>query len=123
MSALNHMVGGSHYKQKMQVIQVTYLLGASPCWKMVAKYITRKKDNPKQDLEKAIHCIQLEDELLELRCSKYITEMQEYEHPTIKEFAEQFEDVEFVQYVLQDMYFGFLDRAMKRIEARLNDTN
>lgn len=64
MNALNKQVAGDHYKnQKIQPIQLTYMLGQTPAFCKVAKYTTRVKDNPIQQLHKGFHCIELEEEL------------------------------------------------------------
>ena len=64
MSALNKQVAGSHYKnQKLQPIELAYMLGQTPAFCKVAKYATRIKDDPVQQLNKALHCIELDEEL------------------------------------------------------------
>lgn len=64
MNALNKQIAGNHYKnQKIQPIQLAYMLGQTPAFCKVAKYVTRIKDNPVQQLNKALHCIELEEEL------------------------------------------------------------
>jgi len=64
MSALNKQVAGSHYKnQKVQPIELAYMLGQTPAFCKVAKYATRIKDDPVQQLNKALHCIELDEEL------------------------------------------------------------
>ena len=65
-SALNTQVGGSHYTdQKMQPIELAYKLNATPAFCKVAKYCSRKKDNMLGQIDKAIHCVALEQELRE----------------------------------------------------------
>ena len=64
MGALNKQVAGSHYKnQKLQPIELAYMLGQTPAFCKVAKYTTRIKDDPVQQLNKALHCIELDEEL------------------------------------------------------------
>ena len=64
MSALNMQVAGNHYKnQKIQPIQLAYMLGQTPAFCKVAKYATRIKDDPIQQLNKALHCIELDRDL------------------------------------------------------------
>lgn len=64
MSALDKQVGGQHYKKgKIQPIELAYMLGQTPAFCKVAKYATRIKDNPTQQLNKALHCIELDEEL------------------------------------------------------------
>lgn len=121
MSALDVQVGGKHYKTlKIQPIQITYQIGASPLWCKVCKYITRIKEDKTEDIEKAIHCIELEEEMLDLRCSKYIVEMVPYEHKDIKDFSEQFEESKMIYSVLSDMYFGYYERAKQTLKEIIN---
>lgn len=64
MSALDKQIAGSHYKnQKVQPIQLAYMLGQTPAFCKTAKYATRIKDDPVQQLNKALHCIELDEEL------------------------------------------------------------
>ena len=66
MSALNKQVAGNHYKvQKIQPIELAYMLGQTPAFCKVCKYATRIKDDPVQQLNKALHCIELDEELKE----------------------------------------------------------
>tara|TARA_S200002703_G_C3794096_1_gene245162 strand:+ start:465 stop:866 length:402 start_codon:yes stop_codon:yes gene_type:complete len=64
-SALDTQVGGDHYKDyKMQPMEIAYDYKLSPALAHCLPYILRyKKKNGKQDLEKAIHCLQLAIEL------------------------------------------------------------
>lgn len=66
MSALDKQIAGQHYKnQKVQPIQLAYMLGQTPAFCKVLKYATRIKDDPVQQLNKALHCIELDEELKE----------------------------------------------------------
>lgn len=63
--ASQHQVGGSHYKkQKLQPLEAAYQrygyegVKASIHVK-VDKYLTRDKGNESEDIDKAIHCLQL----------------------------------------------------------------
>lgn len=64
-SALNSQVGGSHYKQyKIQPIEYAMANNLNYCQANAIKYTTRYRDkNGKQDLEKAIHNLQILMEL------------------------------------------------------------
>ena len=68
MSALNQQKGGSHYKdQKIQPIEYIHANGLGFMEGNVVKYVTRHKaKNGRQDIEKAIHYLEL---LLELEYS------------------------------------------------------
>jgi hypothetical protein len=68
MSALDKQVAGNHYKnQKIQPIELAYMLGQTPAFCKVAKYATRIKDDPIQQLNKALHCIELDEDLKEYK--------------------------------------------------------
>lgn len=58
---LDSQVGGSHYnKYKIQPIEFAMANGLDYCQANAIKYITRFRDkNGKQDLEKAIHNIEI----------------------------------------------------------------
>lgn len=65
MSALDKQVAGDHYKKlKMQPLEHTYLnygyigLKAAVHTK-VDKYLLRRKDNEVEQIEKAIHCLEV----------------------------------------------------------------
>ncbi|TWH35579.1 MULTISPECIES: DUF3310 domain-containing protein [unclassified Aminobacter] len=61
-SALKSQVGGDHYKKlKIQPMEYSMANGLDACQHTAIKYITRFRDKgtPLQDLEKAIHAIEL----------------------------------------------------------------
>ena len=65
-TALETQHGGNHYKtMKLQPVELGYKIGATPCFVKLAKYLTRNKNDKKENLEKAFHCICLEQELSE----------------------------------------------------------
>ena len=88
MSALNKQVAGNHYKvQKIQPIELAYMLGQTPAFCKVCKYATRIKDDPVQQLNKALHCIELDRELS--RYHKYYEfSPMEFANNHINEFTE-----------------------------------
>lgn len=54
-------VGGTHYlNTPFDANDLAYLLGASPGFRDIAKYISREKDNKMQDLEKALAYIEID---------------------------------------------------------------
>ena len=64
MSALANQIDGNHYKnQPIQPIELAYYLKETPCFCKLAKYLTRDKGDKKINLQKAVHCIKLEQEL------------------------------------------------------------
>lgn len=66
MDASKMQVDGTHYTDMpMQPVQLAYLIGGTPCFCKLAKYASRKKHaDPMIDLNKAIHCIRLEQEFI-----------------------------------------------------------
>lgn len=63
-SALETQCDGNHYKtMKLQPIELAYKLGGTPAFCKLAKYLTREKNDKKINLQKAYHCICLEQEL------------------------------------------------------------
>ena len=68
MSALEEQAGGSHYKNmKIQPIEYCMANNLNACESFVVKYVSRHRSkNGKEDIEKAIHCLEL---LLELEYS------------------------------------------------------
>lgn len=64
MTALDTQVDGTHYTDmKMQPLELSYILNASPCFCKLAKYLTRVKGDKLVNLQKAKHCIELERDL------------------------------------------------------------
>ena len=61
MSALDKQVGGNHYKSlAIQPAEYCHKNGMGGLESAIVKYVTRYKWKAgKQDLEKAIHCIEL----------------------------------------------------------------
>lgn len=73
MSALDTQVGGSHYKNLgEQPMAFSMRLGLNACQHTAIKYVTRYEDKgtPLKDLNKAIHCIELQQELEALHGGK-----------------------------------------------------
>lgn len=59
---LTKQVDGKHYtEQLLQPIEAAYLLNATPCWTKLNKYLTRDKGDKLSNLNKALHCIELEE--------------------------------------------------------------
>lgn len=59
---LTKQVDGHHYTdQYLQPVEAAYLLNAPPCWCKLDKYLTRVKGDKLTNLEKAIHCIEIEE--------------------------------------------------------------
>jgi hypothetical protein len=69
MTATNTQIGGTHYRDMpIQPVEYIHQNGLGFCEGCVIKYVTRHKTkNGKQDLEKAIHFLQI---LIELEYSE-----------------------------------------------------
>ena len=66
MSGLGTQVAGTHYtSMKMQPVELAYKLYATPCFCKLAKYLTRDKGDKLENLKKALHCIRLEQDLIQ----------------------------------------------------------
>ncbi len=64
MAALDKQVGGEHYDKPVQPIEIMYMYDTTPAVGKALKYLLRYRDkNGKEDLEKAMHCIELAIEL------------------------------------------------------------
>ena len=121
--ATSNQVGGEHYKKmKMQPMELAYLVGGTPCFLNICKYITRKKADRNEDLAKALHCIELENQFFHQRCQRYVAEVARFSQPDIKKFSKQFptkKEQRFVNAVLQDFYFGAYQKAAEHIAAEM----
>lgn len=117
ISVLNFQCDGDHYtKMKMQPLELAYLVNGTPCFTKVAKYITRDKGTHKIDLQKALSCVLIEEELT----NKGIG-LQYFAVPIEEDFVakmiEKYTDVITYQMVLKDMYFGEYHKAKNMLKA------
>jgi len=100
MGALNKQVAGNHYKnQKVQPIELAYMLGQTPAFCKVCKYATRIKDDPVQQLNKALHCIELDEELLQ-----HHTKYKKEEDGAAWEYIDTFTDDDLLRACLKAMH-------------------
>lgn len=103
-SALETQQGGNHYKtMKLQPVELGYKIGATPCFVKLAKYLTRNKNDKKENLEKAFHCICLEQELVDYVSFYHDSDdvgFLEYKDYMIDEFSENL----FIRNSLAAMY-------------------
>lgn len=66
MKGLGTQIEGQHYtSMKLQPVQLAYMLYGTPCLCKLAKYLTRDKGDKLTNLKKALHCIKLEQDLIE----------------------------------------------------------
>ena len=116
MSALNKQVAGNHYKvQKIQPIELAYILGQTPAFCKVCKYATRIKDDPVQQLNKALHCIELDRELS--RYHKYYEfSPMEFANNHINEFTED----TLLRKVLEHMHIGQYSQAIRYMQQMIS---
>ena len=114
MAALDKQVGGNHYKdQKLQPIELAYMLGGTPCFCKVAKYCTRNKGDAYENIRKAIHCVELEQELSEY---KLLYNRHSIGH---KHVISLFTEEEWLQRVITNMYVGKYNAAIQLLRERL----
>lgn len=109
MSALDKQVAGNHYKnQKIQPIELAYMLGQTPAFCKVCKYATRIKDDPVQQLNKALHCIELDAELKQYHTAYFKADVH-FAKEKIKEFTED----NLLRKVLEHMHLGHYIQASR----------
>lgn len=116
-SALNFQVGGTHYTELgMQPLELAYLVNGTPCFTKVAKYLVRKKGTHKQDLQKALTCVQIEEELTNkgIGLQYFAVSIDE---DFVVNMIEKYTDVITYQMVLKDMYFGEYDKAKNMLQG------
>jgi hypothetical protein len=67
MDARQEQVGGDHYRGlRIQPVELTYMIGGTPAFQNVCKYICRVKEGTAkrfEDLEKAKHFVRLEAQM------------------------------------------------------------
>lgn len=120
--ALKKQVDGTHYNSlKYQPVWLAYVLNASPCFCKLAKYTTRTKDDPMQQLDKAIHCIELEQELLQ-EDTFYGMTVDQYEIAPVKHrathihnFSSQFKETTLIYTALTCMFLGDYEQAINAV--------
>ena len=106
-SALDIQIDGQHYKnQKIQPIELAYKLGGTPAFCKLAKYLTREKNDKKVNLQKAYHCICLEEDLSVFADIYYIKDHDNFynERWYVEELVEDFSDNEMIRSALIAMY-------------------
>ncbi len=116
ISALDRQQDGDHYKTlKMQPLELAYRVNGSPCFTKLAKYASRRKVDRLGDLNKAIHCIELEKELRLRYDNRYekLRVTEPFFHATLCEFTED----ENLFSALYHMYYSEYDLAIKSIEG------
>ena len=111
-SALLDQVGGNHYKnQTIQPVELAFMLGGTPTFCKVAKYCTREKDDPIEQINKSIHCVRLEQELGHFR-HFYGNLPRDVTYHTISLFTQDLDLLE----ALYLLYHGDYDLAIDCLE-------
>ena len=65
LDALEVQIDGHHYKdQPIQPVELAYYVNGTPCFCKLAKYLTRDKGDKLVNIQKALHCIALEEALV-----------------------------------------------------------
>jgi hypothetical protein len=115
------MVDGHHYTDMtLQPVELAEMLGATPEFCKAAKYLTRDKNDKLVNIDKAEHCIGLEDELgaslfkypwYVLTGLKYKLFMGDKVHPFIAMYTKE----EFIQKALTSMLKKDYDTAIKYV--------
>lgn len=120
-SALDTQIDGNHYKdQPMQPLELAYRVNGSPCFTKLAKYASRRKVDRLGDLKKAIHCIQLEEELVAEHGNSY--EKLRIPSPAYIKYLNNFcGDNDRLWLSLVHMYLGEYSSAIKYIQEMLQD--
>ena len=121
-NATQNQVGGDHYSRlKIQPMILAYIINASPCFFNVSKYITREKDNMIGQIDKAMHCIELEEELID-DISLYGMTMNMYKevipipyYDAIAQFSIQFKHSSYISDVLLYVHDGQYDMAKAKL--------
>lgn len=126
--ALNSQVDGDHYKRlKMQPLELAYLVGGTPCFTKLAKYVTRDKGDRMINLDKAIHCIRIEQQINETS-TYHLMEC----YPLLSSYAKQdqahmiinmFSDDPFIQAALKAMLRQDYDQAVAEVEGLKRSLN
>lgn len=118
MSALDKQVAGDHYKKgKIQPIELTYMLGQTPAFCKVCKYTTRVKDDTLQQLEKAMHCIELDEEL-----QQHHYKYRKLHNKKAFELIDQFTEVVLLRQVLKHMHSGDYSDAKLGLALIMEDS-
>lgn len=130
ITAIEQQVDGNHYcKLKIQPIQLAYSLNASPCFCKLAKYLTRDKDDKMIQYHKALHVIELEEELITINNSYGIKNTAGFgrgdtkslvANRKIRDFSEQFDNDTLIRHALSSMYNKNYIKATRFVEKLID---
>lgn len=123
MEASKMQVDGTHYTDMpMQPIELTYLIGGTPCFCKLAKYGSRIKHSDRTiDLNKAIHCIRLEQEFVSKNENIFLKNYKQsgyvsYETELATTLINIFTQDQDLRDALLFMYIGEYERAIVRVQ-------
>lgn len=119
MIGLGTQIDGGHYtSMKMQPIELAYRLYGTPCFCKLAKYLTRDKGDKLTNLQKARHCITLEQDL-----SKYA--IMYFDHLALvsldeaKKLIDEFTNIFCYQEALLNMWVGNYEAAINWVDQAI----
>lgn len=123
MAAIEQQVGGNHYKEMdYQPFEFAMDVGGTPAICKVAKYLTRVKGDRLENLRKAYHCIQLEQEYLASPKGKELymgatepCELDDIDKAFIKKFCDQFQQGAVYKTVLECTLSNKHSKAMENL--------
>jgi hypothetical protein len=145
MSALKEQVDGNHYTEmEIQPIELAYKVSGTPGFCKVVKYLTRDKGSKRKNLEKALHCVKLDEELRTVVAPYFLSkEVKGYAYqmptksieavyicpytkreipPILKKFCKQFEECDLYYKILECVYIGDYTEAKIQLEKLINGT-
>lgn len=96
LPALKKQVGGNHYKAKhYELAQFSLDLGLNAMVHSAIKYVLRDKDDRTQDLEKAIHCLEIFKDWVYISIQEkklpYTNMSHSFSFEAVAEFTNQFD--------------------------------
>ena len=120
-NALENQVDGHHYTDMvMQPVELAYLVGGTPCFCKLAKYATRVKGDRQVNLDKAIHCIELEwtirenyPDMVQEKYPLLVSPAQLHQAAMLVKFFTKDQDI---QYALISMLNGDYSNAIRFIQ-------
>lgn len=117
MKGLGTQISGTHYtSMKLQPVQLAYMLYATPCFCKLSKYLTRDKGDKLTNLKKALHCIKLEQDLIEY-ADVYFDKLDGLVSPdSAKALIAEFTDNDSYRKALFHLWVGNYESAILTVE-------
>jgi hypothetical protein len=121
MSGLGTQCDGNHYtSMKMQPVELAYRLYGTPCFCKLAKYLTRDKGDKLINLQKARHCITLEQDLSKYAMA-YFDHLDFQSTTEAKRVIEEFTDILCYQEALFCMWVGDYKAAITWVDKVIQE--